>query len=123
MLSQADDMLSRGRAMLRDAGAEMGDGLEWSIMARSAKREVHMIVKTEVWQSPEGAWYERVGDTWYPWDKRPLCSCTVEDDGDGETGPHLSVVEPDPECVRCIALGRDELVELSAHPAFAPYMR
>lgn len=79
-------------------------------------------VQTQTYQSPEGAWFEKVGDTWFAWDERPLCSCTVEDDGDPENGPHLSIVEADPACARCIALGRDELVEIHSHPAFAPYL-
>lgn len=48
----------------------------------------------------DGRWQEFVNGTWYEWADRPLCSCTVEDDGDGESGPHLSVVEWDPECAR-----------------------
>ena len=80
----------------------------------------------------DGEWYEEIADVIYPWNDRPLCSCTVEDDGDGESGPHLSIVEPDPDCRRCIALGRDVATEddlllagllpIDEHPAFTPYM-
>ncbi len=33
-------------------------------------------------------------------DGLPFCSCEVRDDGDGESGPHLSIVEEDPNCPR-----------------------
>jgi hypothetical protein len=47
-----------------------------------------------------GDWQEYVAGAWYAWADRPLCSCEVVDDGDGESGPHLAIWEPDPNCPR-----------------------
>lgn len=48
----------------------------------------------------DGEWQEFVHGKWWNWNDRPLCSCTVADDGDGESGPHLVVVEWNPNCAR-----------------------
>lgn len=58
-------------------------------------------LKTGVVRQVDGEWQEYVNGRWYDWNDRPLCSCHVEDDGNGETGPHLTVVASDPNCARC----------------------
>ena len=45
-------------------------------------------------------WQEFVNGRWWNWNDRPLCSCKIMDDGDGESGPHLVVVEWSPTCAR-----------------------
>jgi hypothetical protein len=72
----------------------------WSSPPSAEREPQHGAVR----QHPEtGDWQEYVGGQWWDWMARPLCSCEVADDGDGESGPHLVIVEPDPACRRCTA--------------------
>lgn len=65
------------------------------------------VFETRTFQR-DGEWYEEIADVIYPWADRPLCSCEWADDaGDPEVGPDPYIAVEDPDCARCIALGRD----------------